>query len=417
LSTTPSDRAAGRHTFRMLLTVHLISEIGASMTILAMPWFVLQLTGSATLTGLSGGALAAAAISAGFFGGVLVDRFGYKRTSVLADAFSAIAIVMVPLLYASVGINFLGVLVLIFFARLLDVPVLTARRSMVPEIAAKSDIPLERANSMFEGCMHIALLIGPVSAGLLISVLGTANVFLVAGALIGAAALLSQILLPVEEKVEVGQSSKPAGVIGDFLEGVRYIRGDSVVLSLLIAIGAVNMVTYPLVGVILPVYADEVLGSAAQLGVLISIYGVGVLTGTLVYGWVGHRIPRRPLWLIAHAALPLPMIGLMLELQLVPLIPFAIITAVLFGPINPILVTVRHERVPIQLRGRVFAAFSSVAMTCSPLGAMLAGFAIDTFGRNATMAGIIAIIAVGWVLMVILPVFKRMERPVSTPAT
>jgi hypothetical protein len=48
------ENTAGRRAFGILLVVHTISEIGANITLVALPWFVLQLTGSATLSGLSG---------------------------------------------------------------------------------------------------------------------------------------------------------------------------------------------------------------------------------------------------------------------------------------------------------------------------------------------------------------------------
>lgn len=183
------DSGVSKRTFAILVAIHTCSGIGSNMTLVALPWFVLQITGSATLTGISGAALAAAAITAGVFGGVLVDRFGYRRTSILADGFSAIAILLLPFLFATMGINFLIALVLIFLARLVDVPTLTARRSMVPEIAARAGLPLERANSYFESGVHVASLVGPISAGVLITAIGPAYVFAVPAALLATATI------------------------------------------------------------------------------------------------------------------------------------------------------------------------------------------------------------------------------------
>jgi MFS family permease len=47
------------------------------------------------------------------------------------------------------------------------------------------------------------------------------------------------------------------------------------------------------------------------------------------------------------------------------------------GPINPLLATIRHERIPAELRGRVFGTFSAIALVAQPLGLLLAGFLID----------------------------------------
>lgn len=412
---------SGRRTFALLLTIHTCSAIGSNITLVALPWFVLQLTGSATLTGLSGGALALAAITAGVFGGVLVDRFGYKSTSLFGDGFSALSIALVPVLYAMTDVNFLLALVLIFFARLLDVPVVTARRAMIPEIATRADVPLERINSWFESGTHVASLAGPVSAGLLITFLGPANVFLVSAALLALASVTTWILLPADDAVApIPTDEKPPRTqhfITDFVEGIQFIRGHRLLLGLLIALGLVNMITFPIFGVVLPVYADTVLQSASELGVLLSVWGGGVLAGTLVYSAIGDRFQRRWIWLTAIALLTLPVGGMLFGMGLFGLIPLLIIAAFIYGPLNPIMVTVRHERAPTALRGRVFATFSAVGMACAPAGNMLAGTSIDIFGMTATLAGFVALLAAFVIVVSLMPVFRQMERHDEAPGT
>jgi predicted MFS family arabinose efflux permease len=80
-----------------LYAANVISTSGNVMAFIAIPWFVLQTTGSASQTGLTAAVTALPAVIAAFFGGVLVDRIGYKRTSVLADLASGIAMALVPL--------------------------------------------------------------------------------------------------------------------------------------------------------------------------------------------------------------------------------------------------------------------------------------------------------------------------------
>lgn len=52
-----------------LLTANTISQIGSMLTIVALPWFVLQTTGSAAKTGLTGVFAALPFIVAGIFCG------------------------------------------------------------------------------------------------------------------------------------------------------------------------------------------------------------------------------------------------------------------------------------------------------------------------------------------------------------
>ncbi len=68
-----------------LLSANSISLIGNQFTIVALPWFVLQTTGSAAKTGLTGFSVALPYFLVGIFGGALIDRFGYRNVSVTAD--------------------------------------------------------------------------------------------------------------------------------------------------------------------------------------------------------------------------------------------------------------------------------------------------------------------------------------------
>jgi predicted MFS family arabinose efflux permease len=54
------------------------------------------------------------------------------------------------------------------------------------------------------------------------------------------------------------------------------------------------------------------------------------------------------------------------------------------GGLNPMLVTIRHQRIPPGLRGRVFSTFSAIASGGQPLGAGLGGTAVERLGLVPT---------------------------------
>ena len=127
-----------------LLAANTISLAGSALTMIALPWFVLQTTGSAAMTGLAGFFVALPGFLAGIFGGTLVDRLGYKRVSVVADLVSGIAIALIPLLFNTVGLAFWQLLALIFLGALLEIPGVTARRALLPELAGMARVRLDR---------------------------------------------------------------------------------------------------------------------------------------------------------------------------------------------------------------------------------------------------------------------------------
>ncbi|MDQ3547406.1 MAG: MFS transporter, partial [Chloroflexota bacterium] len=103
-----------------LLLASAISNVGNMLTMIALPWFVLETTGSAAMTGLVGFFVALPNFVAGIFGGTLVDRLGYKRVSIIADLVSGFGVLMVPLLYITTGIAFWQLLTFVFIGALLD---------------------------------------------------------------------------------------------------------------------------------------------------------------------------------------------------------------------------------------------------------------------------------------------------------
>src|SRR5690349_2578952 len=68
-----------------LVAATAISSIGNNLTSIAIPWFVYITTGSATRTGLVAFAGLLPIAIGGVLGGAIIDRLGFKRSSVISD--------------------------------------------------------------------------------------------------------------------------------------------------------------------------------------------------------------------------------------------------------------------------------------------------------------------------------------------
>jgi MFS family permease len=128
-----------------------ISLSGNALAQLAIPWFVLVTTGSAALTGLAVFFNFLPVVLAGVFGGVIVDRLGFRTTSVLADFASAGAVAAIPALDATVGIELWQLMALVFLGALLDAPGTTARSALFPDVVALAGVRMERATGIAAG--------------------------------------------------------------------------------------------------------------------------------------------------------------------------------------------------------------------------------------------------------------------------
>ena len=359
---------------------------------------------------MAGVAAVLPAVLAAFLGGAVVDRLGPKRTSILADLLSGLAVAMIPLLYRSVGLPFAVLLVLVFLGALLDTPGVTARQALLPEVATGARVSLERANGAYHSLENLAGLAGPLLAGVLVAVIGATNVLWVDAASFAISAALVARAVPA--LVPATEERVSGGYLADVTLGWQILRRDRFLRAMTAAAVVLNFLGAPLFGVILPVYGDRIYGSAAALGILLASFGLGMLAGSLLFSLRGEQLPRRGLLLggLVLTALPLA--------ALVALPPLPVAAAALglaglgSGPINPLVFTVLQERVPADMRGRVFGTILGTALASAPLGMAAAGFLVEALGLRT----VLAIVAGGFLAVAVFALVAPGFRSLDTPA-
>jgi MFS family permease len=388
-----------------LLAANAVSLLGNVVAAVAIPWLVLEETGSAALTGLAASFAALPLAAGALFGGAVVDRIGARRASIIADLASGGAVAAIPLLDAAGRLSFAAIAAAAFLGALFDAPGQAARQALVPELAERAGVPLERANSLLVGTEHIGYVLGAPAAGALVALVGPAEALWVDAASFAACALLVALAVPgVRLAVEPGRR-----YVQDLIEGLRFVRHDAVLLALLANMTLGNLLISPLAPVILPVYAREELGGPGELGLTIAAYGAGGIAGTALFAAVALRAGRNGLYVaskVAYAAL-WPALILLPELAVLLLLLFAI--GLVAGAINPLLATVRQERAPPELRGRVLATSAAGVAIAVPIGTLLGGLAIEWLGLRTA----IAVLAAGNILLSLAVVAVLARRKVS----
>jgi MFS family permease len=368
-----------------LLVADAISLSGNAMGFVAIPWFVLETTGSPTWTGVVAALTFAPTVLATFFGGAIVDRLGFRRTSVMADVASGLTVAAIPLLHATAGIELWQLLVLVFLGALFDAPGATARRSLLPDLVAVSGTRMERATGINGAIQRGSLLVGAPIAGLLVAAVGATNVLWVNAATFAVSALLVSRLVPV--LAAHPDAPEPGRYLSELLTGVRFVARDPLIRMIVLIVFLTNFLDAPF-PVLFPVFAMEAFGSAVYLGVMIGVFGGAALLGSLAYSVVGHRLPRRQTFVFTFLLAALPY----LALALLPTLPITLVLMAVWGlaagPLNPVLQTVAYERIPAHMRGRVLGATIAGAYLAIPAGAVLGGLAVEYFGVAATLFGI-----------------------------
>src|ERR687895_2616337 len=180
-----------------------ISLVGNVVAQLAIPWFVLVTTDSPTLTGLAVFFNFLPTVLAALFGGVIVDRLGFRTTSVVADLASAGAVAAIPLIHTTVGIELWQLMTLVFVGALLDAPGSTARLALFPDLVELAELGMERASGIRGGIQQAALLVGAPLGGVLVAELGaTTALWLNAGSFLVSAAIVAGTIPRIRHELE-----------------------------------------------------------------------------------------------------------------------------------------------------------------------------------------------------------------------
>ena len=403
----------GRTPLLALLAANAISITGNRLTQLAIPWFVLQTTGSVAQTGLVGFFSLLPFVLSSALGGVVVDRLGYRRASIVADLASGATVLAIPVLAWTVGVPLAALLALVFAGALLDAPGQTAREAILPDLVDRAGMTLERGTSFFDGVSRAANMVGAPLAGVLIAVLGPVDVLVLDAATFAVSALLMRLFVPVGKPTP---SSAGEPYFEQLREGFGFLWRTPIVRALVLMVLITNMLDAGMGGVLMPVYADSVLGSVVALGLMSGAMGATALLGTLIFAWIGTRLPRVTTLVVGFTLggptrffflATLPGIG--------PAIAGFAIAGIGIGPVNPILGTIGYERVPAELRARVFGATTAAVMAGAPIGALLAAASIEALGLQATLVAFGCVYLACTLSPLVVPAWRDAGR--LTPAT
>ncbi|HET8643623.1 MAG TPA: MFS transporter [Pseudonocardiaceae bacterium] len=366
-----------------LLVATALSATGTAITLVVVPWFVLETTGSAVSAGVVAACELVPLTIASLVAGPAIERLGRRRAAVLSDLGSAAAFGAIPLVHATVGLEFWQLCALVAAGGLARAPAGTARRVLLPALADLAGTRLERASSAFGGVWQAGRLLGGPAGGVLIAWVGPTGGLVVTAAGFTLAAALIATLVPGSRSARTG-----AGYLRDLRDGLAYVRADRLVLALVAMAAVTNLLDLSFSAVLLPVYAIEVLGSSFGLGAVFGAMGVGALFGAAIFGAIGHRLaPRRTLG-VAFVLMGAPRFGLLAatdDLRLV--LAGVFLCGVAAGTIDPLIATVLVRRVPEELQARVFGVLTAAVLTVMPVGALLGGSLVEAVGLRPALLG------------------------------
>ncbi|MEV4811444.1 MFS transporter [Micromonospora avicenniae] len=404
-----------------LLIAQTVSVTGTRMSVVAVPWFVLQSTGDALLTGVTAFVEMAALVAARILGGPLIDRIGPRIASVGGDLIAGLLLGVLPLLYAADLLSFPLLLVLVGLVGLFRGPSDNAKYAMVPDVAATAGWSNERAAGLADSGQRLGSLIGAPLGAVLIALVGApAVIALDAASFLLAAALVATLVRVRRAEPDPAEADHPSGVGGylaDLGAGLRFVRRDPLLRAIVAMVLLTNLLDQAMTAVLVPVWAAERFDDAAPVGLVFGALSAGAFVGSLLVSMHGARLPRWRTYTVAFLFGAVPRIFVLaLPVGLPVIAGVALVGGVLIGAINPLLSAAEFERIPAGLRARVLGAVGGLAWAGIPLGGLVGGVLATTLGAT----GGILVVGAAYLLVTLDPLVRRrtwrlMDRP--APAT
>jgi predicted MFS family arabinose efflux permease len=366
-----------------LLAAEVISTTGSQMTWLALPWFVLTTTGSASRMSFVVAAEVGAYALFGVPAGTVVARLGARRTMLLMDGVRAPTMLMVPLLYWTSGLSYALLLAFAFLIGALGTPYGAAQRVVVPELLGEDGGAVTQASALFQSATRFTILAGPPIAGILIGLIGAPAVLVIDAATFAVAfVLVASLVPPTASAAEAGAPSDRGGV----LSGVAYVRRDP--LLRLWAIGlTLGDAAWQVIFVGTPVLVYAHYGGDATLaGLILGGFGGGAVAGNAVsYRFFPAGVPPRtiagvllvqalPVWLLALPVASAVLVGAL------------VLSGLGNGIANPTLHATLTLRPPPPVRAQVISALFTASTIGGPLALLAAGPAFTTLGVREVLA-------------------------------
>ncbi len=451
-----STRSAllGNPNFKWLLRGGVISMLGDQLTMVALPWLVLKLTGDTMALGLVIALMSIPRAAFILIGGAVVDRYSPKRVLMLSKFANALLLALLAMLVLrqpeTLTLSLLGqlklelvltphiTLMLIYalafgigLAQAFGVPSATA--IMPQAIPAEA---LQAANGMLMGLRQLSMLLGPMLAAVLLAwsapdsagsaqhstaLMGDARGLACAFALDSLSFLISAWTLSRVRNLQVAPAQHAAASVWRSIgDGLLMVWRDVPLRLCFIYWGTVSLFIGGAMQVALPVLANRVLDGASAFGILLAANGAGTLLGMAGAALIGARLRSTSfgsMILLMDGLAGVLVLGLGAADNAWLAGALLLTLGVLSGYVQINVFTWIQQRVAPQMMGRAMSIFMFIFMGLAPVSAAATGWLLTLISLSQLFVGGGIILITFAVLAYLLTPIRRITANTSNTNT
>ncbi|MBL16706.1 MAG: hypothetical protein CL767_05905 [Chloroflexi bacterium] len=401
------SRAAGpisilrQRNFGLIWSAMTMSQMGSQMEMVVVVWYVLNLTDSPFLVGLT----AAARLGFNFlalFAGATADIVPRRILMIIVQAvLASLAIVMLTLIVSGL-IEVWHIFIVTLAAGLARIFQMPTIQSLAVDSVTTDRIP--NAVALINAGSNIALVLGPILGGLLFDIYGPEGAYVLVASLY----ILSGSATFLIGTTKVSASVKGESVFTMVAQGLRYVKGEQLLWSVLLVAVIFNITGFSFHTTLVPIFAKDVLDrDSVGLGILISSFGIGGLVGSMFWAAIPN-LKRTGMWCILvvmgwHST----MIVFAASSNFYLSVGILVVTGMMFSSSVVLVLTVLMKTGHPEFRGRLMG-LRTLAIYAHAFGSMAAGALAGVMG--ASMAAVLSgLFGIGMmvVLALIAPKLRR----------
>ncbi len=355
---------------------------GSSVVGFALAWYLAKETGSATVLAMAIMVSIIPGVVLGPFIGPFIDRWNRKKIMIYGDLATMLLTLALVVLFYTNTIQVWHIYVVMAGRGISGSFQMPALEASIPMIVPEKH--LARANGLnmtLRGAMYI---VAPPVGAFLIEALEMQWVLSV-DIITAVIAIGFLIPLGIPQPPRTTLSVKP-NVIGDMVQGFRYVASSRGLLLILILFSVMSFFAAP-GNSLLPIFVTDHLGGEVfRLGWLQAARGVGLISGGLILGiWGGfkRRIVTSFTFIIIQA-IAIMVFSFTTESLFLMGIAMQFVAGMSGALMNGSVMAVFQSVVARDVQGRFFALMGSITGAMMPLGLAVTGPLADAIGVRLT---------------------------------
>ena len=362
---------------KLLAMSAFFGSTGNSAVHVAIPWLVLETTGSSAQAGIVLGLSGLSVIFTAPLIGGLIAILGARPVSVWADIISGTSVLLFPIIGTLFGLNIASLLVIAIFGAMFDPAGGTARKSLIQPVVEKEGLSLTKFNGTYEAVATIGTVIGPTAAALAISIIGVNATFYVIAVVFVFASATASLIPVITVRGDKSKVFSVSNVVGETRLGVSTLWRDKPLMSLVGLYTMLTAIYMPVESIVLSRYFQD-LDEPQTLGFVLSAMSVGIVIGALQFHRAVRILSPRNLVVISMSLIGAVVCGMAFLPGAIAFIGLGLALGLAFGPVSPLTNYLVQRRVPQHLHGPVFGTQFSLTHLALPAGTLALGLIVQS---------------------------------------